>query len=164
MSQNSCDQPPVSSSSEAPPGHNSDQAPLEWSVRPFKESVRRTALVIAVIVAVGVLVGLMFKAAFWGIFSVLILFASLHTYFTRTTYRMDAESVTVKSSMGTAVKKWTTFKRYCVDKRGVTLSPFAKPSRLEPFRSTRLLYGGNRDEVVAFISKRLDRDSPVGTG
>jgi hypothetical protein len=153
------------SRAEAPPESQSgSEASLEWSVRPFKESARRTAVVTAVILAVGALAYLMFKAVFWGVFSVAVLLASLHSYFTRTSYKLDAEGVTVKGSMGTAFKKWAAFKRYYADKRGVTLSPFAKPSRLEPFRSTRLLYGGNRDEVVAFISKRIDRDAPVGTG
>jgi hypothetical protein len=137
---------------------------LEWSVWPWREKVGRTVLVIGVILVVGVVVALLFKEVFWGVFSVLILFASLHTYFTRTTYRLDSEQVTVKSSVGTAVKKWSTFKRYYADRKGVTLSPFAKPSRLEPFRSTRLLYGGNRDEVVAFVSKRIVGDSSGGTG
>jgi hypothetical protein len=151
-------------SREASAGPEEAVATLQWSVWPYRESARRTALVVAAILAAGALVGLMFQALFWGVFSVLILFASLHTFFTRTTYSLDGDAVTVKSSMGTAVKKWATFKRYYIDKRGVTLSPFAKPSRLEPFRSTRLLYGGNRDAVVAFVSKRLDRDSPVGAG
>jgi hypothetical protein len=137
---------------------------LEWSVWPWKENAWRTAVVVCVILAVGALVALLFQAAFWGVFSALILVASLHTYFTRTTYRLDSEQVTVKSSLGTAVKKWSTFKRYYADKKGVTLSPFAKPSRLEPFRSTRLLYGSNRDEVVAFVSKRITGDASGGTG
>ncbi|MFZ1947640.1 MAG: hypothetical protein WAW06_08840 [bacterium] len=136
---------------------------LEWSVWPWKENVGRTVLVICVIMAVGVVVALLFQAVFWGVFSVLILFASLHTYFTRTTYRLDSEQVTVRSSVGTAVKKWSTFKRYYADRKGVTLSPFARPSRLEPFRSTRLLYGSNRDEVVAFVSKRIVGDASGGT-
>jgi len=141
---------------------NSEDAPLEWSVRPYKESIPRTVIVIAVILAVGILAYLMFKAVFWGVFSVLILFASLHAFFTRTAYRLDDESVTVKSSTGTQIKKWSNFKRFYADKKGVTLSTFAKPSRLDPFRSTRLLYGGNRDEVVAYISKRINRDSAGG--
>ena len=57
------------------------------------------------------------------------------------------------------VKKWSDFKRFHVDRKGVTLSPFAKASRLEPFRSVRLLYGSNKDEVVAFISKRFGGDA-----
>jgi hypothetical protein len=141
---------------------NDEDAPLEWSVRPYTESVVRTAIVIVVILGVGILAYLMFKAVFWGIFSVLILFASLHAFFTRTAYRLDGGGVTVRSSIGTQVKKWSTFKRFHADKKGITLSPFAKPSRLDPFRSTRLLYGSNRDEVVAYISKRINRDSARG--
>jgi hypothetical protein len=135
---------------------------LEWSVWPWKESLRRTVVVVMVILGVGVLAVFLMRGLFWGVFSALVLFASLHTYFTKTTYKLDAEQVTVRSSMGTAVKKWSVFKRYHVDRRGVTLSPFARPSRLEAFRSTRLLYGGNRDEVVAFISKRIDRNAAGG--
>jgi hypothetical protein len=107
---------------------------------------------------------LLTQAVFWGLFAVAILFASLHTYFSRTTYRLDDEQVIVKSSVGTVARKWGLFKRHYVDKKGVTLSPFAKPSRLEPFRSTRLLYGGNRDAVVAFVSARINRDAAGRTG
>ncbi len=140
------------------------EVPLEWSVRPFKENVRRSAIVVIVIGAIGFLVLVLFKDVFLAVLSVLILLASLHTYFGRTTYRLDSNQVTVRSSFGTAIKKWSAFKRFYADKKGVTLSPFDKPSRLEPFRSLRLLYGGNKDEVVAFISKRFDRDSGGGAG
>jgi hypothetical protein len=132
---------------------------LEWNVAPFKESLGRSIVVVAVIVAVGFLVVVLFKDVFLGILSVLILFASLHTYFGKTAYRLDSGQVTVKSSLGTTAKKWSHFKRFYVDKKGVTLSPFDKRSRLEPFRSLRLLFGGNQDEVVAFISKRLGGDA-----
>lgn len=150
--------------SERPEGAGRDSALLEWSVWPWKESVRRTAVVVAVIIGVGVAASFLLRAAFWGFFSVLILFASLHTYFSRTTYRLDDRQVVVKSSVGTVAKKWSAFKRYYVDRKGVTLSPFARPSRLEPFRSTRLLYGGNRDAVVAFVSERINRDAAGRTG
>jgi hypothetical protein len=128
---------------------------LEWSVVPFRENRGRSAAVVAVMLLVGLVVVVLFKDVFLGILSVLILFASLHTYFGKTTYRLDSGQVVVKSSFGTTAKKWSHFKRYFVDRKGVTLSPFAKRSRLEPFRSLRLLFGGNRDEVVAFISKRV---------
>ena len=137
-------------------------APLEWSVRPFKESAVRSAIVIVVILAVGFLIFVAFKEPYLAVLSVLLLFASLHTYFGRTTYRLDADQVTVKSSFGTIAKRWSHFKKYYVDRKGVTLSPFDRPSRLEPFRSTRLLYGSNKDEVLAFISKRFNRNPGDG--
>ena len=132
---------------------------LEWSVVPYRDNLARSAAVVAVMLVVGLLVVALFKDVFLGILSVLILFASLHTYFGKTTYRLDQGQVVVKSSFGTTTKKWSYFKRYFVDKKGVTLSPFDKRSRLEPFRSLRLLFGGNRDEVVAFVSKRLGGDA-----
>jgi len=135
---------------------------LEWTVLPFRENLGRSVAVVAVIIAVGFLVVVLFKDVFLGLLSVGILFLSLHSYFGRTTYRLDMDQVTVRSSFGTTVKKWSHFKRFYVDRRGVTLSPFAKPSRLEPFRSLRLLYGSNKDEVVAFVSKRFDRDPGRG--
>jgi len=138
------------------------QSRLEWSVLPFRESLGRSVGVVAVIAAVGLVVVVLFKDIYLGILSVLILVASLHTYFGRTTYRLDGDQVTIKSSFGTTIKKWSHFKRFYADRKGVTLSPFEKPSRLEPFRSLRLLYGGNKNEVVAFVSERFSRDPGRG--
>jgi hypothetical protein len=112
-----------------------------------------------IIVGCGFIVYIAFRDIFLGVLSVLILFTSLHSYFMRTMYRMDGNGVVIKTSVTRTVKSWSDFKRFYVDKRGVTLSPFAKPSRLEPFRSIRLLYGGNRDDVVAFVSKNLGGDT-----
>jgi hypothetical protein len=132
---------------------------LEWSVFPFLEDRRRSAVVVAVVVAVGVLVFVAFKDIFLTVLSLAILLVSLHTFFTKTSYRLAEDGVTVRTVGVKTFKAWSAFKRYSADRKGVTLSPFAKPSRLDPFRSVRLLYGGNRDEVVAFISKRVGGDS-----
>jgi hypothetical protein len=137
---------------------------LEWSVRPFMDNIRRTLIVVVIILVCGAMVYFAFKDVFLMILSLLILFVSLHTYFTRTTYCLDDDQIVVRGSIGKSVKKWSDFKRYYVDRKGVTLSPFAKPSKLEPFRSVRLLFGSNKDEVVAFISKRLDNDSGHRSG
>jgi hypothetical protein len=132
---------------------------LEWSVFPFLENLRRSILVVSIIVVVGVVVYLAFRDVFLVILSLAILFASLHTYFSKTTYRLDSGGVMIRTMSVKTFRKWSEFKRFYPDRKGVTLSPFAGPSRLEPFRSVRLLYGGNRDEVVAFISKRFSGDA-----
>jgi hypothetical protein len=137
---------------------------LEWSVFPCKENMRRSVVVIVIIIACGIVVYVAFKDVFLGVLSVLILFASLHTYFTRTRYRLDRDGVVIRTSLAKTVKKWSDFKRYYADRRGVTLSPFAKPSRLEPFRSVRLLYKDNRDDVVEFVSTNIGGQTPAGSG
>jgi len=128
---------------------------LEWSVFPFLEDARRSAIVVLIIVAAGVAVHLAFKEVFLTVLAFAILVVSLHTFFTKTTYRLGEKGVTVRMVGVKTFKTWSAFKRYNADGKGVTLSPFAQPSRLDPFRSVRLLFGGNKDEVVAFISKRV---------
>jgi hypothetical protein len=128
---------------------------LEWSVFPFLEDTKRSAVVVSIIVAVGVAIYLAFRDAFLTVLSLVILVVSLHTFFTKTTYRLGEDGVTVRTVGVRTFKSWSAFKRYSADRKGITLSPFAEPSRLDPFRSVRLLYGGNKDEVVAFISKRI---------
>jgi hypothetical protein len=137
---------------------------LEWSVFPFKENTRRSAIVVAVVVAVGAIVYVAFRDPFFVILSVAILVASLFSYFTRTTYRLDDSEVVIKSSVGKTAKRWSYFKRYYPDKKGITLSPFETKTRLEPFRSIRLLYGSEKDEVVAFVAKKLDGTAGAGSG
>ena len=146
------------SQSEAGGSHEAGEC-LEWSVFPFMENLRRSIIVVVIIVAVAVLVYLVFKDVFLVILSIAILFASLHAYFTRTKYRLDESGVAVRTLSVKTAKPWSHFKRYYPDNRGITLSPFAEPSRLEPFRSVRLLYGSNKDEVVAFVSKRIGGDA-----
>jgi hypothetical protein len=132
---------------------------LEWSVFPFTENLRKSAMVVLIIAGAGIVVHVAFKDVFLTLLSVVILLVSLHTFFTRTAYRLDDKGVTVTTVGIRTSKAWSAFKRYQADAKGVTLSPFAKPSRLDPFRSVRLLFGGNRDEVVAFISKRIGGDA-----
>ena len=135
---------------------------LEWSVFPFVEDVRRSALVVLVIAAVAAVVYLAFRDVFLTLLSAAILVASLFSFFTRTTYRLDDEEVVIKSSVGRNAKRWSYFKRYYPDGKGITLSPFERKTRLEPFRSVRLLYGSEKDEVVAFVAKKLDGATDSG--
>jgi hypothetical protein len=145
--------------SQTEPAQISAGESLEWSVFPFLEKPGRSVIVVVIVAAVAALVYLAFRDAFLVILSVAILFASLHAYFTRTRYRLDDSGVEVRTLSVKTAKPWKHFKRYYADDRGITLSPFAEPSRLEPFRSVRLLYGSNKDEVVAFVSKRVVGDS-----
>ncbi len=136
-----------------------DDRRLEWSVFPFMENLTRSIIVVVIILFCGFLVYMAFREVFLAVLSVLILFVSLHTYFSRTTYCLDHNGVIIKTSLAKTVKKWSDFKRFYADKKGITLSPFAKPSRLEPFRSVRLLYGGNKEDVVEFISQNIGGDT-----
>jgi hypothetical protein len=46
-------------------------------------------------------------------------------------------------------------RRMAVDATGIFLSPFAERHWLDAYRGVRILFGGNRDQVVAFVEARL---------
>lgn len=134
---------------------------LAWSVHPARESIGKTVAVVIVIICSSVVVYLTTGDRFLSFLSLLILTASLHSFFTQTEYRLSEEGVEVKGVFGHLKKNWSDFKRFYADKKGITLSPFEKPSRLEAFRSVRLLFGGNREDVVEFVSKNIGRGSSI---
>ncbi len=134
---------------------------IVWSVFPAKESIAKTIAVAGVILGFAVLVHFTTGELFLSILSIVILTSSLYSFFTRTHYRLSEEGVEIKSAVRHIRMRWVDFKRFYVDKRGITLSPFDKPSRLEPFRSVRLLFGGNREDVVEFVSKNIGRSTTI---
>jgi len=55
-------------------------------------------------------------------------------------------------------KDWTFYRSFYVDKNGVLLSPFERPSRLENFRGVYIRFHQNKDRVVEFVSSRIKKD------
>src|SRR5256885_7332305 len=53
-------------------------------------------------------------------------------------------------------------RRAIVDENGVFLSPFEQRNWLEAYRGVRLPFGGNRDQVVAFVESKVQVSSGDG--
>ncbi|MCJ7458582.1 MAG: hypothetical protein MUP17_06300, partial [candidate division Zixibacteria bacterium] len=64
-------------------------------------------------------------------------------------------SLKVKFFFNTRKMEWGKYRSFYMDKNGVLLSPFEKPSRLENFRGIYLRFNQNKDEVVNFIKQRI---------
>ncbi len=84
-----------------------------------------------------------------------ILFLSLATYFLPTNFRIDDQGVAATSVLGARRREWSALRTYVADARGVTLSPYRHTSWLESYRGVRLLFAGNREQVVAAVAARL---------
>lgn len=52
---------------------------------------------------------------------------------------------------------WDQFKKFSTEKNGIFLSPFEKPSRIENFRGIFLIFNNNKDEVTAFVKKKMTK-------
>jgi hypothetical protein len=130
---------------------------FSWISHPAKE--RRVATVFVILFIHGI---------FFFVFSVtgsvimvliagLIFLITLSTYFLPTTYTVDEKTVSIKFQFSVKKRNLSAFRMMYPGRRGVLLSPFLAPSRLENFRGFYLRYGkDNKTEVDEFLAELLD--------
>lgn len=135
----------------------SDEIALKWSTHPIKRSTKVSILVILSLFVVWSLVYLTTFSLLLTILSVVIMLGSLSPFFLPTYYELDDEKIKVKFFFNTKEKEWSMFRSFYVDKSGVLLSPFEKPSRLENFRGLYVRFNQNKDEVVDFVRSKMVR-------
>ena len=83
--------------------------------------------------------------------AMLIMLGSLAKFYFPTHYKMDDRTVTVKTTTQTLVKEWKLYRSCYPDKKGILLSPFATPTRLENFRGLYVMFERNNEVVTAFV-------------
>jgi hypothetical protein len=139
---------------EGPPGLN--QATLEWTVHPFRARRGLGLSVLGAIALLSVGAGLVGRAWFWGIFSFVVLFLSVESFYFPTRFALSAEKLVVVRRFSRNEREWGAFRRCLVDSKGITLSPFSRSSWLEAYRAIRLrVTAENRDTVLRFLRERL---------
>jgi hypothetical protein len=130
---------------------------LSWTVWPARERPAQAAVLVASAVVLGVLVAGGTGDRILGFAAPLFVLVSLSSYLLPTAYRLTEDAVEVRSLGVVRARPWSEMRRMTVDRTGVFLSPFESRSWLEAYRGLRLLFGGNRDQVVAFVEARLGR-------
>ena len=116
------------------------------------------ALVVVIIAAVALIVYLNMKDVTMVVIAGLIFTISLSTFFFPTTYVVDEEKVRIKYLFSAKERNLSAFRAIYPERRGILLSPYLSPSRLENFRGFYLRYGkNNKAEVDEFITNLLKR-------
>jgi len=128
---------------------------LSWTVWPLSQSFWRSAAVILLLVVVVWAISSWLGIA-WASLSALILLGSLASFFFPTHYRLGPESVSVRGLLSSKKRNWSVLKKHYVGQKGVHLSPYPRPSRLESFRGVYLPFGGKREEILNFIGEKMD--------
>jgi hypothetical protein len=140
---------------------------LKWSSHPVKKRTTISILVVLFLLAVWLVVYLTTSSLFLTGLSVVIMLASLASFFVPTRYELDQEKVGIHYVLGKKERPWSAFRSFYVDKNGVLLSPFPKPSRLENFRGIYVRFDQNKERVVDFVKSKIpgpegDKSSPAG--
>ena len=129
----------------------------EWVVHSLTENWKKSACLILFLFVIWVLIYLFFKSFFYMILSVVVLLGSLSSFFLPVRYVFYSDRVTIHFFLGKRSKPWSVFKNYYVDKNGVLLSPFFKPSRLDTFRGMYIRFGSNRAEIIDYIERKFQK-------
>jgi hypothetical protein len=128
---------------------------LEWSVWPARERPWAAAVLLGSLLVLGVLIAKGTGDRVLGVAAPLFILVSVGSFIARTEYRLTAESIEVRTLGVSRARPWGEMRRATLDRGGIFLSPFEKRSWLEAYRGVRLPFGGNRDQVVAFVETKL---------
>ena len=141
--------------------HEDHEEGLEWRSHPVvEESPVRGVLLSASILGISAAVGLSFGGWGYGLLSFLLLSWALVRFFLPTRYRLDGDGAET-SCLGSGRRlPWSGIRRARLDSKGVFLSPFDRPSRLDAYRGIFLRFSGNRDEVMRFVRHCLPDCTP----
>jgi hypothetical protein len=130
---------------------------LTWTTWPARERPLAALILVVSSVILGVLVQRATGDAVLGVVTPVFVLGSLVAFLFPTEYRLTEEAIEVRSLGVTRSRPWSEMRRMTVDRTGVFLSPFEKRTWLEAYRGLRLLFGGNRDQVVSFAEARLKK-------
>lgn len=133
-----------------------DYNKLEWTVHPLKANWKVSIGLIVFLIAINTAIYFSFDSLTFLFLSIVFLFGSLSSFFLPATYILNDEGITVKSIFRKSTRNWGYFKSYYPEKKGIFLSPFPQPSRLENFRGLFVRFNNNKTEVVEFIKQRLN--------
>jgi hypothetical protein len=130
----------------------------EWVVHSLTENWKKSACLILFLLFIWILIYSMFQSFFYMILSIVVLLGSLSSFFLPVRYTFYPDKVTIHFFLSKRSKPWSVFNNYYVDKNGVLLSPFPKPSRLDAFRGTYIRFGGNRAEIIDYVDRKFQKE------
>ena len=128
-----------------------------WNSHPAKERPVAAVVVLTAILAIFYFVYDITGSPVMVLVAVLIFMISLSTFFFPTRYTVDEKQVVIKYLYSSKERNLSAFRTVFPGRRGVLLSPFLGPSRLENYRGFYLRYGkDNKKQVDEFLKDLFD--------
>lgn len=128
---------------------------LIWSVWPARQRPIAAAILLGASVVLGGLVEQGTHDRVLAVAAPMFVLISVSSFLLPTSYRLHAEGFEVRSLGMVRSRPWSEMRRFDADATGVFLSPFERKNWLDAYRGARLVYGGNRDQVVAFVEAKI---------
>lgn len=134
--------------------------PLRWTAHPAAERPRAAVGLVAILLAIGVAGWSWSGSPLFAVVGMLLVTGFMLGFLVPTSYEAGDEGVRIAFLGRTRLVKWSSVRNLYVHATGVHLSPFDKPSPLDPFRGAFVLYGRERDRVLATLRARVPGGPP----
>ncbi|UCC80862.1 MAG: hypothetical protein JSW64_05750 [Candidatus Zixiibacteriota bacterium] len=138
---------------------------LQWKSHPARERPLATVFVLIFILVILYFVYTISEEPFMLVVAALIFLVSLTTFFFPTTYKVDEKKVTIKYLFTFKERNLSAFRSVFPGRRGILLSPYLGPTRLENFRGFYLRYGkDNKKDVDNILAELIEWQNRMKTG
>jgi hypothetical protein len=134
---------------------------LKWSSFPFAERPLVSLLLVVFILLLSLLV---WKLAIvtWGypifyVIGMLLVVGNLLPYFIQTNYELHDDTIVIRYLFIKIIRQYKDFGCFYTDKRGIMLSTFKQPRRLDTFRGQSLRFSGNQEEKTEIIRLLIEK-------
>ncbi len=128
---------------------------LSWRSWPFAERPLSSTLLVAFLIFLTIF---LYKLAivewsmpFFYFAGLILVIGNLLPYFIVTEYELYEREIRIRYIFIKVNRPWTDFGCFYKDKRGVMLSPFKLPRRLDPFRGLSLRFSKTQAELPALL-------------
>jgi energy-coupling factor transporter transmembrane protein EcfT len=130
---------------------------LQWKSHPARERPLATLFVVIFILIIFYFVYDISDNFLMVVMAFFIFLLALTTFFFPTTYTVDERKVTIKYLFTLKERNISAFRSVYPGQRGILLSPFMVPTRLENFRGFYLRYGkDNKEEIDKILVELID--------
>jgi len=129
----------------------SDNEPkLKWTSYPFKDFPVSSILLVSFLIVISLLLWkitvINWQMPLFYYLGMGLFLLSLITYFIPTTYELYEDNILVHYWLIKAERPYSHFGCHYIDKKGIMLSTFKMPRKLDPFRGLSLRFSKTRDE------------------
>ena len=137
---------------------------LEWTCHPVKRRPIVSVAVTSFLIVLVVLIYSVTGSPAFALLAMVIMLASLAKFYFPTAYRLSDKRIMIKTTTQTLYKNWSVYRSCYPDKKGILLSPFAAPSRLENFRGLFIMFNDNGKVVTEFVRSRIGGQAATSRG
>ncbi|MBC8313094.1 MAG: hypothetical protein H8E33_02460 [Candidatus Cloacimonetes bacterium] len=131
---------------------------ISWTSFPLIENPLQSFLLLAFFILVVLFVFEITKNIFWIFISLFFLISSLFSYFIPTTYKFYDKFLQIQYLFFSRDRKHSEFKCFYADKKGVMLSTFSRPRKLDRFRGQSIRFSKKQEErekVLQFLDEKI---------